>query len=142
MMKTRPPRRRFKILLLAAVAALGVFGGLTGCQSMEDALYDDYRSQGICFVTACDPQVGTVGTPVTIVGELFGDTQGTGQVLFYGGADGGGVAAAIEGWTDKAIFCRVPNVDAKDVKIRVQVVRDDGVKCPYYVDFVVLTSDG
>lgn len=137
MNETKRRAFRFKVLLLTTMALLAALGGQMGCESMEDALYNDYRSQGICFVTACTPQVGSVGTPITIVGELFGETAAGGKVLFYGAADGSGVQASIEGWTDKAIFCRVPNVAAKNVKIRVEVTRGDGVVCPYPVEFIV-----
>jgi hypothetical protein len=126
-----------KVLVLAAVVVLAVLGG-AGCKTAEQSYFDELRDQGICFLSSVTPMKASVGTLVTITGELFGEVKG--QVLFYGAADGSGIAAAVESWADTVITCRVPNAAVLDRTISMEVVRSDGVKTPNPSEFVILTN--
>lgn len=54
------------------------------------------------LVTSVFPNPAAVGTAVTIVGQNFGPTQGSGTVMFNG------IAASAGSWSDKSIVTAVP----------------------------------
>ena len=56
------------------------------------------------FVSGVTPIVGTIGTPVTIVGSNFGTTQGTSTVQFNGV-----LATSITSWSSSQILAAVPS---------------------------------
>ena len=69
-----------KVILLLSVCAVTPFANV-GCQDAQDLL-DDYRAEGVPFVTNVDPISGSPGILLTITGENFGDPQGSGRVTF------------------------------------------------------------
>ena len=69
-------------------------------------------------ISTLNPTSGPAGSSVTINGNLFGATQGTGQVRF------GSTAATVTSWSNTQIVATVPNIAAGAVQV--QVVTGNG----------------
>ncbi|GAF74921.1 unnamed protein product, partial [marine sediment metagenome] len=78
----------------------------------EDANYNGAVDEGETnpgianpVISAIDPPGGSVGTQVTLTGEYFGETQGTGFVTFYNDI----TATNVISWSNTEIICTVPD---------------------------------
>ena len=88
----------------------------------------------LSFVNSATKPSGNVGSTVILEGKAFGDTQGSGQVLFSDDA-GGTIAATIssdDDWTDEFIVTTVPN-GAADGPVVVETEIGTSEEIPYMV---------
>jgi len=126
--------KRFVVFCVFTMGAVR----FTGCAGVEDPL-DAYRDEGYPLVENVSPGTTLVGLEVTLTGEFFGATQGSGKVVVYCGGDGGAVTPALESWSDTSIVFRTPAPAITDIKYPVAIQNDSGKTCPFPV-FLTINS--
>jgi DNA-binding beta-propeller fold protein YncE len=95
-----PPQTGPGSVIVEVTNSLGVV-----CTLSPGFTYDNTPVTIFSLTPHCGPIAG--GTPVTIVGTGFGNTQGTGTVTF-GVSSGTLLQASIDNWTDTVIKCTTP----------------------------------